>query len=190
MAGSVGWAVASGGGYVYVAVQGAARFAHLPEAGPASPWRLVDQSLQTQAYFASPIVGHLAGLVVMAQTDAIRNDTRKTRYFLGGTTGLRGYAIGDLEGTTQVIAHVELRSLPLPVFSQRFGGIVFYDVGDAASSFEVLVPHHDVGAGLRWLIPQLNSAVLRFDWAVAAEGTRYTRAGLPGRFSAGFMQVF
>ena len=192
--GSVGWAVASGGGYAYVQVQGTARYAHLPcpdnPRAPPGAWCWVDQALQTQAYFASPIVGRVAGLVVMAETDAVRADTRNTRYLLGGATGLRGYAIGDLEGTTQVIAHVELRSLPLAVFSQRFGAVVFYDVGDAAFSFDALVPHHDIGAGFRWLIPQLNSAVLRLDWAVAAEGTRYTRAGLPGRFTAGYMQVF
>jgi hypothetical protein len=186
MAASTGWAVASGGGYAYVAVAGAMRYAHLP----GSPWRFVDQSLQTQAYFASPIVGRLAGLVVMAETDAVRADTRKTRYLLGGATGLRGYAIGDRDGSSQIVAHVELRTLPLPVFSQRFGGVIFYDVGDAAPSFDVLVPHHDVGAGVRWLIPQLNSAVWRIDWAVAMQGTRYTRAGLPGRITAGLMQVF
>jgi hypothetical protein len=189
---SAGWAVASGGGYAYVLAQAGARYARLPgaDAGSSPAWRLVDQSLQTQAYFASPLVGRLFSLVVMAESDAVRADTRKTRFLLGGETGLRGYAIGDLEGTTQLVAHAELRSVPLPVFSQRFGGLLFYDVGDAAYSFDALVPHHDVGVGLRWLIPQLNPAVLRFDWAVAAEGTRYTKAGLPGRFSAGYLQTF
>jgi hypothetical protein len=187
---SAGWAVASGGGYAYVGVAGGARIARLPGSDATAAWRLVDQSLQTQAYFASPLVGRLFSMVVMGETDAVRADTRKTRYFLGGSTGLRGYAIGDLEGTSQVIAHVELRSVPLAIFSQRFGGLLFYDVGDAAYSFDALTPHHDVGLGLRWLIPQLNPSVLRFDWAVAAEGTRYTKAGLPGRFSAGYLQTF
>lgn len=189
LSGSAGWAVSKDGGYAYVLVQGGARLARLPGADAAA-WRWVDQVLQTQAYFASPLVGRLFSLVVMAETDAVRADTHKTHFFLGGATGLRGYAIGDLEGTTQVIAHVELRSLPVPAFSQRFGGLLFYDVGDAAYAFDQLVPHHDVGLGLRWLIPQLNPSVLRFDWAVATQGTRYTQAGLPGRFSAGYLQVF
>ena len=45
-------------------------------------------------------------------------------------------------------------------------------------------------AGARWLIPQLNSAVLRFDWAFALQNSAYTRAGWPGRFMAGFEQAF
>jgi hypothetical protein len=43
---------------------------------------------------------------------------------------------------------------------------------------------------LRWLIPQLNSSVLRFDWAVPLQDGVVTRAGTPGRFSAGYQQAF
>jgi len=89
-----------------------------------------------------------------------------------------------------MVAHAEVRSSPLAVFSQRFGALAFYDVGDAAESFGALVLHHDVGVGLRWLIPQLASSVLRIDWAVATQDGPYTRPGLPGRISAGFLQSF
>ena len=48
----------------------------------------------------------------------------------------------------------------------------------------------DVGVGLRWLIPQLNSYVIRVDWAVPLEDGIVTPAGMPGRVSAGFAQIF
>jgi hypothetical protein len=90
------------------------------------------------------------------------------------------------------VGHIELRTMPLPLFSQRFGGLLFYDVGHAARSLAVLHPYHDFGIGLRWLIPQFNSSVLRLDWAIATQATPsgLTRAGFPGRFTAGFKQVF
>jgi hypothetical protein len=90
----------------------------------------------------------------------------------------------------QSSAHVELRSMPLAVYSQRFGLVLFYDVGHAADSYAALVPHHDVGLGLRWLIPQLNSSVFRLDWAIPTQDGPYTEAGFPGRIVAGFMQSF
>jgi hypothetical protein len=52
------------------------------------------------------------------------------------------------------------------------------------------VPRHDFGIGMRWLIQQLNSSVIRIDWAFATQSTTLTRAGFPGRASAGFQQTF
>jgi hypothetical protein len=176
------WAVGSDdGAYGYALIEASTR---------ARAGGFIDQNLTTKVAIASPPIARLARLMLYAQTDAVRNDTHRTPFFIGGSTGLRGYAIGDFEGTSDFVAHVELRSAPVAVFSQRFGGLLFYDAGDAAASFGALVPHHDAGLGLRWLIPQLNSAVLRFDWAVAMQNGVLTRAGLPGRFSAGFLQVF
>jgi hypothetical protein len=63
-------------------------------------------------------------------------------------------------------------------------------VGDAAPSFASMVAYHDFGVGLRWLIPQLNSTVIRVDWAFATQDAPLTRAGFPGRVSAGFLQAF
>jgi outer membrane translocation and assembly module TamA len=129
-------------------------------------------------------------LVLLATADAVRADTYRTRFFLGGNSGLRGYQIGEFQGTSQAVAHAEIRSAPLAVYSQRFGAIAFYDVGDAAESFGKLALRHDVGVGFRWLIPQLASSVLRIDWAIPTQDGPYTHAGLPGRISAGFMQSF
>jgi hypothetical protein len=68
--------------------------------------------------------------------------------------------------------------------------LLFYDVGDAGASYRGLVAHNDFGVGLRWLIPQLNSTVIRIDWAFATQSTAFTQAGFPGRLSAGFLQTF
>jgi hemolysin activation/secretion protein len=128
----------------------------------------------------------------MGELQSVHADTQRTFFTLGGMNGLRGYAIGEFIGTTAAVAHVELRTMAVPVWSQRLGGVAFYDVGNAATSIAALTPYHDFGLGLRWLIPQLNSSVLRFDWAIATQDSPsgLTRAGLPGRVSAGFQQVF
>jgi len=86
--------------------------------------------------------------------------------------------------------HVELRTRPVPLRALRFGAVAFYDVGHAAPRLEDLRAYHDVGLGVRLLIPQLNFYVLRVDWGIAFQRGRYTQPGLPGRISAGFRQAF
>jgi hypothetical protein len=165
---------------------------------------LVDQSYSASVYFASPVLARTFRLLGEASASAILDDTQNRLFTLGGDTGLRGYVVGDLIGKASSIAHVEARSMPLALASLRFGALVFYDVGDAASpstgegaglwrairAVRRLRPHSDVGFGLRVLIPQLDAYVLRADWAFPTDSTRYTRAGWPGRFSIGFRQVF
>jgi len=178
----LGWGIGSpNGGYGYVQIQASAR-------ARGGGW--IDEALDTRFFIASPPIARLARLTLYAHTDTVRDDTRRTRFFIGGSTGLRGYAIGAFAGSSSFVAHVELRSLPVAIFSQRFGALLFYDAGDANNSFADLVPHHDVGVGLRWLIPQLNAYTLRIDWAVATQSGTETRPGLPGRITAGFMQVY
>jgi hypothetical protein len=179
---TAGWSGAPwGAGFALAQVQVSAR---------SLPSELIDQRLSAVLYFASPPVGRAFRVVLSAASDAARADTYRTRFFLGGDSGLRGYQIGEFQGPTQAVGHAELRTLPLAVWSQRFGAVAFYDAGAAADSFAGLFIHHDVGVGFRWLIPQLNSSVLRIDWAVPTQDGPYTHAGLPGRISAGFMQSF
>ncbi len=152
--------------------------------------RWIDQRGTAIGYLATPLLGRLLRVVTQLEIDSLRADTRRTAIILGGDTGLRGYAVGEFRGSTAVLGHVELRTVALPIWSQRFGTLLFYDVGDSAGTFDQLLLRHDVGVGLRWLIVQLNSAVLRFDWAVPLNDGVVTRAGLPGRLSAGYLQVF
>jgi outer membrane translocation and assembly module TamA len=150
----------------------------------------IDQVGSVVAYAATPIVDRLFRIVVKGEIDSKRADTQHAPFTLGGDNGLRGYVIGEFIGTTALVGHIEIRTVPVAIFSQRFGALAFYDVGDAAPSLADLLPRNDVGLGLRWLIPQLNSSVIRFDWAVPLQDGVVTRAGTPGRFSAGFQQVF
>jgi len=157
----------------------------------------IDKAFQGKLYFASPILWRVGRVVASAEADAYRDDTLRRRYFLGGDSGLRGYAIGAVEGTTQLLGHLELRTLALAITSQRVGALVFEDVGSAAPTFSSAAHGllADIGLGLRWLIPQLNSTVIRFDWAiplvaVTLPNGAFAPAGFPGRASVGFQQIF
>jgi hypothetical protein len=157
----------------------------------------IDKVLQAKLYFASPVMRRLGRVVASAEADARREDTLHLPYFLGGDNGLRGYAIGATQGPTQLLGHLELRSTALAITSQRIGMLLFEDVGTAAPTFAAAARDllADVGIGLRWLIPQLNSTVIRFDWAiplvaVTLPNGAFAPAGFPGRLSIGFAQLF
>jgi len=176
--------VAPAGGYLSLTAAASARLRY-----DDSRW--IDQ-LGTASFFAAtPLIDRLFRIVASAQLQSQRADTTNTPFTLGGANGLRGYQIGEFLGTSMLVGHIEIRTAPISaIFSQRFGALVFYDVGDAAPSLSDLVLRNDVGIGLRWLTPQFNSSVIRFDWAVPLQDGLTTRAGMPGRFSAGFAQVF
>ena len=178
-----GFAAAPSGGYGSVSLSASARLRHQDN-------RWIDQTGAADVYVASPLIDRLLRIVVGAETASKRNDTTNTPYPLGGSNGLRGYQIGEFLGTTALVGHIEIRTAALAILSQRFGGVAFYDIGHAAASYADLVPRNDVGMGVRWLIPQFNSSVIRFDWAVPLQDGTVTRAGMPGRFTAGFSQVF
>ena len=180
---AAGLAAAPAGGYLSLTVEAAGRWRYDQE-------RWIDQLGEAKAYAATPIVGGLFRIVAEGQVQSKRADMTNTPFVLGGANGLRGYAIGEFIGTTLLLGHIEVRTIPVAIWSQRFGVVAFYDVGDAAPSFSDLLPRNDVGLGLRWLAPQFNSTVIRFDWAVPLQDGVGTRAGTPGRFSAGFAQVF
>ena len=181
LAATAGWTIGPGGSLARATVTGSTRLVD----GHA-----IDQLFQGTVYVASPILGRLLRVVVSGEADAARDDTQHTLFFLGGDTGMRGYVIGEFQGTSMVVGHVELRSMPLAIYSQRLGTVVFCDLGDAAPAFAQMDIRTDVGLGLRWLIPQLNASVIRIDWAVPLQNGIVTAAGLPGRASAGFQQTF
>ena len=125
-----------------------------------------------------------------------RYEETNNRYFtIGGDSGLRGYTIAAFAGTgehpVRFVGNLELRTLAVPVWFSRVGGLVFWDAGHAADCYRgcenAFVLHQDVGAGVRVLLPQLQPYVFRVDWAVPLTGPT---AGFPGRFIAGVNQVF
>ena len=88
---TAGWAVAPGGS--------AFGLAQVMASARARSGDLIDQRLGAVLYFASPPIAGVARVVAAASTDAVRADTYRTRFFLGGDTGLRGYQIGEFQGT-------------------------------------------------------------------------------------------
>jgi hypothetical protein len=189
-----GWVFAGKGGYQSVGVRWGARL----EGG-----QMVDHTYSVGTYLASPIIARAFRVVTQANATVLLDDTQRALYSVGGDSGLRGYTIGDQRGQTVAAANLEVRSRPLSVASFRLGGLVFGDVGDAADpttgsgtvvravrSLRRLSLLADVGVGMRLLIPQLNSYVLRIDWAFPTVSSTLTPAGWPGRISAGFRQVF
>jgi outer membrane protein assembly factor BamA len=179
-----GFAAGPAGSYLSLSGSASARYLH--DGG-----RWIDQEAAASFYAATPLVDRLFRIVAGLTVDSKRADTANTPFALGGANGLRGYEIGEFLGTTELVGHIEIRTASVStLFAQRFGALFFYDVGHAAPSLADLDLRNDVGLGLRWLSPQFNSTVLRFDWAVPLQDGVVTRAGMPGRFTAGMQQLF
>lgn len=124
-----------------------------------------DAQLTLALRFTSPRLG-FGRLVYDARfVDHYRN-YRNTNLALGGTTRLRGYQTTAAAGSHYVASNVEFRSRPLEIFSTQLAGVLFYDVGDAFDTFGQLELMHGVGAGIRFLAPQLDRDVFRIDVAM------------------------
>jgi hypothetical protein len=148
---------------------------------------LIDNEVIAGIYVASPRVGDVWRVVARADVMARLNETSNRFYELGGLTGLRGYPINFYAGRRQVRANVEARSAGVPVGLFRAGLVAFWDAGHAADSFDDIALRHDVGAGIRFLAPQLSRSLFRIDYAVPLHGSD---SGFPGRITAGGAQVF
>ncbi len=148
---------------------------------------LLDNRVDASLRVVSPRIARLFRVVAQAAFSA-RIDEQSNRFLtLGGSNGLRGYPISWFLGQVRALANVELRSMPVALGFTRVGGLVFWDAGHAATSVGALRFHHDVGLGLRALIPQLSPLIYRLDWALPLSGSA---SGLPGRITAGVSQVF
>jgi hypothetical protein len=85
---------------------------------------------------------------------------------IGGTTRLRGYLNTVAVGSHYLASNLEFRTRPLEIFSTQLAAVAFYDVGDAFERFGDLELKHGVGAGIRFLAPQLDRDVFRLDVGV------------------------
>lgn len=179
-----GWATV--GGLLDIVGQGFVR----TEVGATSRYwagRLFDNELHGAVEVVTPPPGQIARLVARGRAELLVDDTQNRLLFAGGQTGLRGYQIGARAGARRILLNVELRSLPLDLGSFEFGALAFWDAGDAAERLSGLRVRHDVGGGVRLLIPQLNTIPLRLDWAFPIAPDR---RAWPGRVSVGFGQAF
>jgi hypothetical protein len=111
---------------------------------------------------------------------------------LGGDTRPRGYVPGAFRGPSGFAGSLELRTFAVNVLSARVGAVAFYDLGGVGQSVEQLGLRQSLGAGLRILLPQLNRACFRLDWAAPLTpglGRRPDRP-LPGGIFFTFGQAF
>lgn len=143
-----------------------------------------DADATLQARLATPRVGF--GRFHFDAFARDRYENYLNRYFeLGGDSRLRGYpSLGyadALKGPLAVALNAEFRTRSLDILSVRSGLVAFYDAGDATDRLRDVSLHQSAGLGLRFLIPELDRLVLRFDWAFPfnpAPGTR-TFPGTP-----------
>jgi hypothetical protein len=154
----------------------------------------VDQRVEGNLLVMTPVLARAVRLVAEGSVVSMIENVHGDPITAGALEGLRGYPVNAFIGYSRYLAHLEVRSLGLPVFSLRLGGLVFADAGHAAEAWKGLQLYGDGGAGLRLLIPQLNAEVLRCDWAFPFRGYQTgsgtLRAGWPGRLSCGFRQAF
>jgi hypothetical protein len=155
----------------------------------------LDRNRGAELFFATPQFLRVLRLVTRFETQRLSNNRANARFSIGGDTGLRGYPIGVFQGEALVRGNVEMRSSGWAVGFIRMGGVAFWDFGHVAAYYDAIDLHHDVGVGWRVVIPQLQSTVIRVDWAVALQdvstGNGVLRtSGFPGRLSAGFAQPF
>lgn len=152
-----------------------------------NPDRVVDQRLDVSLFMSTPPiagVGRLIGAVAMTLQDNVEGNQL---FDVGGQTGLRGYSVGEFQGTSFARANGEFRTTPIPLWFIRMGFLAFLDVGHAANAVDDLSAFADFGVGIRLLAPQTAEDLYRIDWAIP---TRGPNRGFPGRLSIGFQQAF
>lgn len=147
---------------------------------------LIDNSAAAELRFLGPSVRRLGRLVAELRFFTLWNESQNRFFTIGGDNGLRGFAIGEFTGQRKVALQLEARSRPWRLAFFRFGGVVFYDAGGAANSLGNMSLHHNIGIGLRTLIPQLSRELMRFDFAFPLDGAD---AGAI-RFISGFRSEF
>ncbi len=107
-------------------------------------------------------------------------------FSIGSDNGLRGFGINEFRGQRLASGQFELRTVGRPLWVTRVGAVAFYDIGSAAQTFKSMQLHHDIGAGLRMLIPQNGRDVFRFDFAFPLDGGSAGKV----RFIAAFESAF
>jgi hypothetical protein len=175
---TVGWTLDLDQGYAKTAVTTNIRW---------SGDQVTGSDLEISLFAALPPVGRLGRLVAGARYNRLIVNGDDQILSAGGETGLRGYRTGEFVGETRALWNVEWRTPSVAVKFLRLGGVLFWDMGHAADTFTDLEFHHDVGIGLRRVIPQDTRFINRIDWAIPLTGDK---AGFPGRVTASFGQFF
>ena len=112
-------------------------------------------------------------IVAQASVSTLWNSSQGQFLAIGGDPTLRGYVINQFTGQRVVSGQIELRTMPLPWWVLRLGAVAFYEVGGAAPSLGQMdhALFHDVGLGVRALIPQTSRDLFRVDVAFPLQAT-------------------
>ena len=155
---------------------------------------LTDASVSGSFGAVTPRIGF--GRIVMNTSFVNRyKNYLKGRTITGGDDRLRGYPSNFFFGKDAVFYNIEFRSTSVEILSCAFGGVAFFDAGDAAQGFDMLRAKQSVGVGLRALLPQLNRLVFRADLAFPMARGPFKEQGIdtkvdPVGFFFAFDQAF
>jgi hypothetical protein len=135
-------------------------------------------------------------VVAQAEVDTFWHDTQNSYLSntIGSDSGLRGYAVNQFRSTRspngrRASGTVEVRSTPVPWWVFRAGGVAFYEVGGVDTTLQSMALYHDIGVGLRLLVPQTSRELFRFDLAFPTQAVPGAPAFGP-HFIAGFDSYF
>lgn len=150
------------------------------------PHLFIDNSGSVETRVVSPTLFRWLRLVNEVRLASMWHETQNRFLSLGGDNGLRGFGINQFDGQRRLVVQTELRTAPVPFLFTRWGVVLFHDLGGAAASLGTMTLHSDLGVGVRVLLPQMSSQVLRFDFAFPLDGPSVGRF----RLTAGFMSAF
>jgi len=154
---------------------------------PMDSHETIDNTAQVSLGGSTPM---LRWFRVVAQTsfETRWHDTQNAYYTIGSDSGLRAYPINAFYGQRRFSTIVEARSIPVPFWVLRVGGVAFYETGGAGNSVDEIKLYHDVGMGIRMLIPQTSRELFRFDVALPLVASPSNP--ISPHFLAGFSSYF
>jgi hypothetical protein len=148
-------------------------------------------SAQSAVRFVSPRL-RFARVVLDAALVSTYQNYLNRKLVMGGDTRPRGYVVSYFRGPSGFGSSLELRTSAINVLSARVGAVAFYDVGGVGAAIKDLRLRQSLGVGVRVLLPQINRACFRLDWAapLTAGPGRLPDRPLPGAAYFTFGQAF
>ena len=146
---------------------------------------LIDNSTSQQLRAVTP-TWH--GLRAVAQSTATTmwNETQNRYLTLGSDNGLRGFGIAQFTGQRLFLTQFDIRTVPMSLWTIKYGLVAFYDIGGSANTFSEMPLHQDAGIGIRLLIPQLTAALTRIDVAFPFDGEYRGQARITAGYGSSF----
>jgi hypothetical protein len=150
---TVGYATSVDTGYFKVAASHAVELSTKNE---------TDAEISLALRFTTPRLGFGRFVYDMRLDNHYRNFLN-TQVSLDGTNRLRGYRSNATIGPSWFASNLEFRTAPVQILSTQWAAVLFHDVGDAFFTFDQIQLKQGAGFGIRFLAPQLDRDVFRFD---------------------------